>query len=210
MVLALLAEIEELYWRSIDRPKVAHWLAAYDLVRTYVEPHPASTWAQGLHALPWTGAPKELTDAVLPDEFPLSMFFETFQQEGSIGAAMRVDPEFGSSMPTRTVSLPQGAGRRRDGRGGPAGQAVVQRLVAAGADVVGVDANKERLDDVGHLARGRRAASPARSSTSWTRPATRAWADGTPAPRRRRRAPGRRLAGRHSRSPTTQRRTGRS
>jgi Family of unknown function (DUF6421) len=86
VVLALLAEIEGLYWRSIDRPKVAHWLAAYDLVRTYVEPHPASTWAQGPHALPWEGAPKELTDVVRPDEFPLSMFFETLHRK--IGAVI--------------------------------------------------------------------------------------------------------------------------
>ncbi len=86
VVLALLAEIEELYWRSIDRPKVSHWLAAYDLVTTYVEPHPASLWAQGAGALPWEGAPKELTDAVRPDEFPLSMFFETLNKK--IGAVI--------------------------------------------------------------------------------------------------------------------------
>ena len=86
VVLALLGEIEALYWRSIDRPKVAHWLAAYDLVRTYVEPHPASTWAQGPQALPWDGAPKELVDAVRPDEFPLSMFFETLHRK--IGAVI--------------------------------------------------------------------------------------------------------------------------
>jgi NADP-dependent 3-hydroxy acid dehydrogenase YdfG len=46
------------------------------------------------------------------------------------------------------VSLPQGAVVVVTGAGGPAGQAVVQRLVAAGADVVGVDAHKERLDEV--------------------------------------------------------------
>jgi hypothetical protein len=86
VVLSLLAEIETLYWRSIDRPKVAHWLAAYDLVRTYVEPHPASTWAQGPAALPWEGAPKELVDVVRPDEFPLSMFFETLHRK--IGAVI--------------------------------------------------------------------------------------------------------------------------
>ena len=34
--------IDELYWRSIDRPKTAHWLAAYDLVRQTLTPHPAS------------------------------------------------------------------------------------------------------------------------------------------------------------------------
>src|SRR6185312_12743562 len=32
VVVALSDEINDLYWRSIDRPKVAHWLAAYDLV----------------------------------------------------------------------------------------------------------------------------------------------------------------------------------
>ncbi len=80
-VLDLLAEIEELYWRSIDRPKVAHWIAAYRLVTTYVEPNPASTWARGTDALPLDGAPKGLTDAVLPDEFPLSMFFEALSRK---------------------------------------------------------------------------------------------------------------------------------
>ncbi|WP_149205046.1 DUF6421 family protein [Actinotalea subterranea] len=76
VVLALGRQIEDLYWRSIDRPKIAHWLAAYELVATTVTPHPASTWAKGPDALPLTGPLKEMTDAVLPDEFPLSMFFE--------------------------------------------------------------------------------------------------------------------------------------
>ena len=31
-VLELGEQIEELYWRSIDRPKIGHWLAAYELV----------------------------------------------------------------------------------------------------------------------------------------------------------------------------------
>lgn len=73
-VIALGHEIEELYWRSIDRPKTAHWLAAYDLVAATLTPHPASAWAR--RALPLDGAPKGLTDAVLDDEFPLSMFYE--------------------------------------------------------------------------------------------------------------------------------------
>jgi NADP-dependent 3-hydroxy acid dehydrogenase YdfG len=46
------------------------------------------------------------------------------------------------------VSLPDGALVAVTGAGGPAGQAVVQRLVAAGADVVGVDAHQGRLDEV--------------------------------------------------------------
>lgn len=79
-VIGLLEKIEHLYWRSIDRSKASHWLAAYDLVSTYVEPHPASTWAQGRQALPLTGELKELTNLVMPDEFPLSMFFEALDR----------------------------------------------------------------------------------------------------------------------------------
>ena len=80
-VLELGRQIEELYWRSIDRPKTAHWLAAYDLVSATVTPHPASVWAQGKSALPLDGPPKGLTDAVLPDEFPLSMFYEALAKK---------------------------------------------------------------------------------------------------------------------------------
>ena len=79
-VLALGEQVEDLYWRSIDRPKIAHWLAAYDLVSNVLTPHPASTWAQGPQALPLTGPLKGLTDAVLPDEFPLSMFYEALDR----------------------------------------------------------------------------------------------------------------------------------
>jgi hypothetical protein len=75
-VVALSDAIDELYWRSIDRPKIAHWLAAYDLVRGVLAPHPASLWARGLSDEILSGAPKGMTDAVLDDEFPLSMFYE--------------------------------------------------------------------------------------------------------------------------------------
>ena len=80
-VLELGRQIEELYWRSIDRPKSSHWLAAYQLVSATVEPHPASVWAEGKQALPLDGPPKGLTDAVLPDEFPLSMFYEALKKK---------------------------------------------------------------------------------------------------------------------------------
>jgi hypothetical protein len=76
VVVALSDEINTLYWASIDRPKIAHWLAAYDLVRSVVPPHPASRWARGLPDEVLLGAPKGMTDAVLDDEFPLSMFYE--------------------------------------------------------------------------------------------------------------------------------------
>lgn len=80
-VMALGREIEELYRRSIDRPKISHWLAAYELVSSTLTPHPASVWAKGPEALPVDGPLKGLTDAVLPDEFPLSMFHEALARK---------------------------------------------------------------------------------------------------------------------------------
>jgi len=80
-VLELGEQIESLYWRSIDRPKISHWLAAYRLVAGTLEPHPASNWAKGAAELPVSGPPKFMTDAVLPDEFPLSMFYEALSRK---------------------------------------------------------------------------------------------------------------------------------
>ncbi|MWB99142.1 DUF6421 family protein [Agromyces seonyuensis] len=80
-VSALGDAIDELYWESIDRPKTAHWLAAYELVRSVVEPHPASVWAEGLPREVLAGAPKGYTDLVMDDEFPLSMFYEALDKK---------------------------------------------------------------------------------------------------------------------------------
>ena len=79
VVVALSDEINDLYWKSIDRPKAAHWLAAYDLVAATLTPHPASKWA--VRDLPLDGPPKGLTDEVLDDEFPLSMFYEALSKK---------------------------------------------------------------------------------------------------------------------------------
>ncbi len=81
VVIALGHEIEDLYWRSIDRPKLAHWLAAYDLVSATLTPNPASTWAKGSDALPLMGPMREITDQVMDDEFPLSMFYEALNKK---------------------------------------------------------------------------------------------------------------------------------
>ncbi len=78
-VVALSDEINELYWRSIDRPKVVHWLAAYDLVSQYLAPHQASKWAK--REIPLTGTTGELTDQIMDDEFPLSMFYEALHKK---------------------------------------------------------------------------------------------------------------------------------
>jgi len=80
-VIALGASIDELYWRSIDRPKTAHWLAAYELISATVTPNPASAWAKGPEALALAGPPRGLTDQVLDDEFPLSMFYEALEKK---------------------------------------------------------------------------------------------------------------------------------
>ena len=84
-VLELGRAVEDLYWRSIDRPKTAHWLAAYDLIASVLTPHPLSAWARhrdgDLTALPLDGPPKGLTYAVIPDEFPLSMFYEALSKK---------------------------------------------------------------------------------------------------------------------------------
>ncbi len=80
-VVALGDAIDRLYWESIDRPKTAHWLAAYELIRSVLTPHPASAWARGLPDEVLTGPPKGYTDAVLDDEFPLSMFYEALEKK---------------------------------------------------------------------------------------------------------------------------------
>ncbi|MFC4607679.1 DUF6421 family protein [Streptomyces maoxianensis] len=77
----LCAEIEKLYRDGIDRPKLVHWFAAYDLVSTYLAPHPGSRWAKGPDALDLSQPPRKLVDDVLPDEFPLSMFYEALSKK---------------------------------------------------------------------------------------------------------------------------------
>ncbi|GLF95341.1 DUF6421 family protein [Streptomyces yaizuensis] len=77
----LCAEIETLYRDGIDRPKLVHWFAAYELVSTYLAPHPGSRWAKGPGALDLDQPPRKLVDDVLPDEFPLSMFYEALAKK---------------------------------------------------------------------------------------------------------------------------------
>ncbi|MYU23319.1 DUF6421 family protein [Streptomyces sp. SID8352] len=77
----LCAEIETLYRDGIDRPKLVHWFAGYELVARYLAPHPGSTWAKGPEALDLSLPPRKLVDDVLPDEFPLSMFYEALSKK---------------------------------------------------------------------------------------------------------------------------------
>jgi Family of unknown function (DUF6421) len=74
-------QIETLYREGIDRPKLVHWFKAYELVSAYLAPHPGSVWAKGPDALDLSLPPRKLVDEVLPDEFPLSMFYEALQKK---------------------------------------------------------------------------------------------------------------------------------
>jgi hypothetical protein len=78
-VVALRAAVEELYRAGIDRSKVAHWIAAHELVSTYVPPTTASRWTRGQRPLSDESDPKAWIDLVEPDEFPLSMFYLQLQ-----------------------------------------------------------------------------------------------------------------------------------
>jgi hypothetical protein len=110
VVVELGARIEELYWRSIDRPKMAHWLAAYELISGTVTPNPASVWAKGPGALPLAGPPRGLTDQVLDDEFPLSMFYEALEKkmrpviESTAGITGSSDTGSGAAGDTRALN----------------------------------------------------------------------------------------------------------
>lgn len=75
---ALCDEVETLYREGIDRSRLGHWLAAYEFVSSLVPPHPQSVWARGAQALP--SEPREAVDAVLPDEFPLNLFYESLRK----------------------------------------------------------------------------------------------------------------------------------
>ena len=69
----LCAEINGLYKDSIDKPKLSFWVDGYTLVSRYVEPSLRSSWRKGPD---YFKDSKELVDSILPDEFPLNMFYE--------------------------------------------------------------------------------------------------------------------------------------
>jgi hypothetical protein len=76
---ALRDRVQELYHSGIDRSKLGQWIAAHDMVATYVPPGPGSRWAKEGRDLPEVTEPKQLVDLVKDDEFPLSLFFVQLQ-----------------------------------------------------------------------------------------------------------------------------------
>ncbi|MEI8083151.1 MAG: DUF6421 family protein, partial [Actinomycetes bacterium] len=77
-VVDLCDEVNALYRAGIDRSRIGYWLAAHEFVASLVPPHPGSTWARGGEALPTET--KAAVDAVLPDEFPLNVFYEALRK----------------------------------------------------------------------------------------------------------------------------------
>jgi hypothetical protein len=77
-VVELCGQVEDLYRTGIDRSKFGHWLATHEFVAGLVPPHPVSVWARGGAALP--ADEKAAIDAALPDEFPLSVFYEALRR----------------------------------------------------------------------------------------------------------------------------------
>src|SRR6478672_6664096 len=73
--------VSELYRSGIDRSKLGQWIAAHDLVATYVAPADGSVWAKANRDLPEVQEPKELVDLVKEDEFPLSLFYVQLQKK---------------------------------------------------------------------------------------------------------------------------------
>jgi hypothetical protein len=78
-VIALREAVEDLYRTGIDRSKVAHWIAAHELVSTYVPATGASKWTAGQRPLADESDPKAWLDLVEDDEFPLSIFYTSLK-----------------------------------------------------------------------------------------------------------------------------------
>jgi hypothetical protein len=78
-VIALREAVEELYRTGIDRSKVAHWIAAHELVSTYVPATGASKWTAGQRVLADESDPKAWLELVEDDEFPLSIFYTSLK-----------------------------------------------------------------------------------------------------------------------------------
>jgi hypothetical protein len=78
-VAGLRDEVAELYRAGIDRTKLQHWCAAHDLIAANVPPAAGSKWAAAVRELPEVEDPRPYCDLVLPDEFPLSIFYSSLK-----------------------------------------------------------------------------------------------------------------------------------
>jgi hypothetical protein len=78
-VLGLRDEVYSLYRAGIDRTKLQHWSAAHDLVARFVPPATGSKWVASVRDFEEVPDPRPYCDAVLADEFPLSIFYTALQ-----------------------------------------------------------------------------------------------------------------------------------
>jgi hypothetical protein len=78
-VAKLHAELQELYRTGIDRTKLQHWAAAHDLVAANVPPAIGSRWSAEARTFTEVEDPRPYVDDVLPDEFPLSLFYSSLK-----------------------------------------------------------------------------------------------------------------------------------
>ncbi|MEA2409870.1 MAG: hypothetical protein QOC77_431 [Thermoleophilaceae bacterium] len=107
-VIALREAVEELYRTGIDRSKVAHWIAAHELVSTYVPATGASKWTAGQRVLADESDPKAWLELVEDDEFPLSIFYTSLQAklEAGPGEHPQAGPRPGPDAPAASAPSP--------------------------------------------------------------------------------------------------------
>ena len=132
-------QIEELYRSGITSTKVRYWIAAHDLVARYVKPTIASQWVPERRDGRDEADPRAWLSSVDPDEFPLSIFYQSLP-----GEAHPCHHRGGGGV---TAPL---TGRRVlvTGAAGGLGPTVVAAAADAGAHVVLVDLAQDRLDEL--------------------------------------------------------------
>ena len=80
-VAELRARLDDLYRRGIDLSRVSYWIAAHDLIAEYVRPNVQSCWQRERRVYSDEAEPRAWVERVLDDEFPLSMFYLTYQKK---------------------------------------------------------------------------------------------------------------------------------
>ena len=80
-VAKLRSDVENLYRDGINRSKLSQWGAAHDLVSRYVPPAAGSKWKAEARDYADIEDPRPYIDDVMPDEFPLSMFYSSLKQK---------------------------------------------------------------------------------------------------------------------------------
>jgi hypothetical protein len=87
---------------------VAHWIAAHELVSTYVPATGASKWTAGQRPLADESDPKAWLDLVEDDEFPLSIFYTSLKAKMDAMPEVEAPSErrFTPTTPTPSTPIP--------------------------------------------------------------------------------------------------------